>query len=122
VEAGHACRSLGNPSIGLIGHFTAVLLLFTAMFLALRYRFDLAPFMTLAALIGYRSVAMAVAGTTERWRKKLLAAGIGLCAIGIVFSYYVLLLHKVWSAGVATEVRTTLLPFSPASPFLPAGK
>jgi hypothetical protein len=42
----------------LIGHFTAVLLIFTAMYLALRYRFDLAPFMTLAALIGYRSVSI----------------------------------------------------------------
>ena len=92
------------------------------MFLAFRHRVDLAPFMTLAALIGYRSVAMAVVGTTERWRKKLLAAGSGLCVIGIVFSHYVLVLHKVWSAGVATEVRTTPLPFSPASPFLPAGK
>jgi len=101
----------------LIGHSAAVLLIFTAMFLALRYRFDLAPFMTLAALIGYRSVAIAAAGATESWRRRLRAAAIGLCVLGILFSHYVLVLHKVWSAGVPSDVRAALVFLSPVSPF-----
>jgi hypothetical protein len=83
----------------LIGHFAAVLLIFTAMYLAIRYRFDLAPFMTLAALIGYRSVSISAAKASGARRKRLCAAAVGLCVIGILFSHYVLVLHKVWSLG-----------------------
>ena len=40
--------------LALIGNAFAILVMFAFMHLALRYRFDFAPFMTLAALIGYR--------------------------------------------------------------------
>jgi hypothetical protein len=103
--------------LALTGHFAAVLLIFSAMFLALRYRFDLAPFMTLAAFIGYRSVAIAAAGTTNARRKQLRSAAVRLCILGVVFSHYVLVLHKVWSAGVPMNVRAALVAFSPVSPF-----
>jgi hypothetical protein len=58
----------------LVGHASAVLPILVAMYLALRYRFDFAPFMTLAALIGYRSVSIIAAGVREAWRKQLRIA------------------------------------------------
>ena len=106
----------------LIGHSFTVLLIFAAMFLALRYRFDLAPFMTLAAAVGYRHASTTMAGMPETRRKRLRIAGAGLCLLGIFCSHYALILHKVWSAGVPLEVRASLLPLSPVSPFLPGGK
>ena len=97
----------------LIGHAAAVLVIFGATYLALRYRFDLAPFTTLAALIGYRAVSIAAAETSETWRKRLRIALAGLCLLGIFGSHYVLLIHKVWSIAVPMSVRLALLPFAP---------
>ena len=97
----------------LIGHASAVLLILAAMFFTLRYRFDFAPFMTLAALIGYRSVSITAAEARETWQKRLSIAAIGLCVLGILSSHYVLLIHKVWSIAVPMEVRLRLLPFAP---------
>jgi hypothetical protein len=48
------------------------------MYLALRYRFDLAPFMTLAALVGYRAVSISTAEASERWRKRLRSAAVAV--------------------------------------------
>ena len=97
----------------LIGHAAAVLVIFGAMYLALRYRFDLAPFTILAALIGYRAVSIAAAEASETWRKRLRIALVGLCLLGIFSSHYVLLIHKVWSIAVPMPVRLALLPFAP---------
>jgi len=97
----------------LIGHAAAVLVVFGAMYLALRYRFDLAPFTILAALIGYRAVSIAAAEASETWRKRLRIALVGLCLLGIFSSHYVLLIHKVWSIAVPMPVRLALLPFAP---------
>jgi hypothetical protein len=97
----------------LIGHAAVVVIIFSAGYLALRYRFDLAPFMTLAALGGYRAVSMFAADTSEIWRKRLRSAALGLCVLGILGSHYVLLVHKVWSIGVPMPVRLALLPFAP---------
>jgi hypothetical protein len=101
----------------LIGHASAVLLIFSAMYLSLRYRFDLAPLMTLAAIIGYRSIAVAASEAPETWRKRLYGAAVALCVLGIVFSHYVLILYKVWCLGVPMEVRRALLPLSPLAPY-----
>jgi hypothetical protein len=97
----------------LIGNASAVLLILAAMFFTLRYRFDFAPFMTLAALIGYRSVSITAVEARETWQKRLSIAAIGLCVLGILSSHYVLLIHKVWSIAVPMEVRLRLLPFAP---------
>jgi hypothetical protein len=99
--------------LALIGHAAAVLVIFAAMYLALRYRFDLAPFTTLAALVGYRAVSISVAEMSESQRKWLRIAAAGLCALGIAGSHYVLLIHKVWSIAVPMPVRLALLPFAP---------
>ena len=99
--------------LALIAHAAAVVVIFAAMYLALRYRFDLAPFMTLAALVGYRAASIFAAETSESWRKRLRVAAAGLCVLGIVGSHYVLLIHKVWSVAVPMPVRLTLLPFAP---------
>jgi hypothetical protein len=48
-------RSLAMLRIALIGHSSAVVLILTYFNFAMRYRFDLTPFMTLAAFVGYRS-------------------------------------------------------------------
>jgi hypothetical protein len=99
--------------LALIGHAAAVVVIFAAMALALRYRFDFAPFMTLAALVGYRAVSVSIAETSEIWRKRLRIAAAALCALGIAGSHYVLLVHKVWSIAVPMPVRLALLPFAP---------
>jgi hypothetical protein len=58
-------RRVGILRLALIGHGCAVFLIFTAIALALRYRMDLAPFMTLAALAGYRWTSIAFAEATD---------------------------------------------------------
>ena len=83
---------------------------FDFFYFTLRYRFDFAPFMTLASLIGYRSVSIATFEAQGRWVKRRLIAGIGLLAVDIVFSHYVLLMHKAWSMAVPMEVRLALIP------------
>jgi hypothetical protein len=97
----------------LIGNAAAVLLILAAMFLTLRFRFDFAAFMTLAALIGYRSLSIAAAEARQIWRNRLRITAIGLCVLGILCSHYVLLIHKVWSIGVPMNIRLALLPFAP---------
>jgi len=97
----------------LIGHASAVLFIFAAMAFTLRYRFDLAPFMTLAALIGYCSISVTTAEAGDIWRKRVWITAVGLCALGILSSHYVLLIHKVWSIAVPMNVRLALLPFAP---------
>ncbi len=109
--------SVTTLRLALIGHASAVLLIFLAMALALRYRFDLAPFMTLAALVGYRAVSMRAADLAAAARRRLRRAAAAMCVIGILGSHYVLILYKVWSMGVPLAVRRALLPFSPVSPF-----
>jgi hypothetical protein len=83
------------------------------MFVALRYRLDLAPFMTLAALVGYRSVSISAANAASHWRTRLRIAVVSLGILGILGSHYVLLVHKVWSPASPVEVRRALAPFIP---------
>jgi len=99
--------------LALIGHASAVALIFSAAYLAMRYRFDLAPFMTLAMLVGYRSVSLTAAVISDRWRERLGSTAAALCLLGILGSHYILLVHKVWSTGVPMEVRLALFPFAP---------
>lgn len=97
----------------LIGHAFAVLLILMYVADTLRYRFDFAGFMTLAALVGYRSVCLTAAGFQEPLRRRLPIVAVGLCIIGILGSHYILLVHKVWCLGVPMQVRLALLPFAP---------
>jgi hypothetical protein len=90
---------------------------FTAIALALRSRLDLAPFMILAALVGYRWTSIASAEATDVWRRRLRIAAAGSCFLGILCSHDVLLLYKVWSMSVPPDGRSALLPFSPLSPY-----
>jgi hypothetical protein len=106
-------RGLAILRLALLGNAVAVLLIFSAMFVALRYRFDLAPFMTLAALVGYRSVSLETGKASVHWRKRLRISAVALCIFGILGSHYVLLVHKVWSPASPTEVRRALTPFIP---------
>jgi hypothetical protein len=102
----------------LIGHTITIVMLLAFFALTLRYRFDFAPFMTLAAFVGYRSFCLAAAETSEVSYRRLRAAAVGLCVLGIVFSHYVLILHKAWSMGVPMAVRLSLRPFLPST-YLP---
>ena len=97
----------------LIGHASAVFLILAYAYFTLRYRLDLAPFMTLAALVGYRSFSIIGAHTSETWRRRSLIIAVAFCIIGILGSHYILLVHKVWAIGVPMEVRRALLPFAP---------
>ncbi len=99
--------------LALIGHAAAVVLILAALYLALRYRFDFAPFMTLAAFVGYRSFALAAADAPDDRRRTIRVAAISLCALGIVGSHYMLVIHKVWSVGEPMAVRRALLPLAP---------
>ena len=92
----------------LVGHFAAIVLVCAAMYSAMRYRMDFAPFMTLAAFVGYPAVMRASFGPE---RRRVIGYGIALCLFGIVASHYVLLIHKVWSTGVPYDVRERLQPY-----------
>jgi hypothetical protein len=50
------------------------------------YRFDLAPFMTLAAVVGYRSISLTAAESSEAWRKRLHIGAMGLCVCSAFLS------------------------------------
>ena len=102
----------------LIGHAVTIIILLAFFALTLRYRLDFAPFMTLAAFIGYHSFCLATAEIGEIRYRRLRAAAIGLCVLGILFSHYVLILHKAWSMGVPMSVRLSLRPFLPST-YLP---
>ena len=106
-------RSLAMLRIALIGHASAVVLILAFFTFTLRYRFDFAPFMTLAAFVGYRSLSITAAGYSGSWRRRILVAAVGLCVLGVLGSHYILLVHKVWSIGVPMEVRLALFPFAP---------
>ncbi len=106
-------RSLAMLRSALIGHACAVVLILTFFTFTLRYRFDFAPFMTLAAFVGYRSLCLTAAGFSGTWRRRMLVSAVGLCVLGVLGSHYVLLVHKVWSIGVPMEVRLALFPFAP---------
>jgi hypothetical protein len=99
--------------LALIDNASAVMLIFAASGLALRYRFDLAPFVTLAAFVGYRDVSITVAASSPTRRKWMCIAAVGLCALGVLVSHYVLLIDKVWSIGEPMEIRRVLSVFAP---------
>jgi len=97
----------------LLGHAAPFILILGYFFFTPRFRFDFAPFMTLAAVIGYGSVSIALTEAREFWRKRVRIAAISLCLLSILSSHYELLLHKVYSWVVPIDVRLTLLPFAP---------
>jgi hypothetical protein len=99
--------------LALIGHFSAVMLVLAAWFLALRYRFDFAPFMTLAAFVGYRSFSLAAANVPIDRLRETRVVAVGLCVLGIVASHNLLIAHKIWNVGVPLEFRTALLLHAP---------
>jgi hypothetical protein len=99
--------------LALLGHASAVILLLGFFAFHARYRFDFAPFMTLAALIGYGSVTMAVTEARDPWLKRVRIGAAGLCFLGILSSHYELLLYKVYGWVVPMDVRLALLPFAP---------
>jgi hypothetical protein len=107
--------SLAILRLSLIGHFAAVVLVLAFCSLTLRYRFDLMPFVTLAAFIGFRSFSVTAAATSQTCQRRLRLGAIGLCVLGIVFSHYVLLLYKASSFGVPMEIRLSLRPFLPST-------
>jgi hypothetical protein len=106
-------RGVAILRLVLLGHSSAVLLILAAMGYTMRYRFDFAPFMTLAAVVGYASISVAMTEMSKSWRKRVRITAIGLCFLGIVTSHYELLLYKVYSWPVPINVRLALLPFAP---------
>jgi hypothetical protein len=108
-----AVRSRAILSLTLIGHASAVLLIFSAMSLELRYRFDLAPFMTLAAFIGYYWISLIVSEVGATWKSRVRIAAIVLCVLGIISSHFALLVYKVWFWAVPMDVRLSLCPLVP---------
>ena len=97
----------------LLGHASAVILLLGFFAFHARYRFDFAPFMTLAALVGYGSVTTAVTEACDPLLKRVRIGAAGLCFLGILSSHYELLLYKVYGWVVPMDVRLALLPFAP---------
>ena len=99
--------------LALLGHASAVILLLGFFAFHARYRFDFAPFMTLAALVGYGSVTTAVTEARDPLLKRVRIGAAGLCFFGILSSHYELLLYKVYGWVVPMDVRLALLPFAP---------
>jgi hypothetical protein len=97
----------------LIGHASAVMLIFSAMSVMPRYRFDLAPFMTLAGCIGYYAISVIFGKAGETWQRRVRAAAIVMCVVGIISSHYVLVMYKVWFWAVPMDVRLAFCPFVP---------
>jgi hypothetical protein len=97
----------------LVGHASAAILVLGYYAFTLRYRFDFAPLMTLAALIGYRSLSIKVSEAPESWQRRIDIAAIGLCILGILSSHYTLLIHKVWCSRMPIDLRDTLFHFAP---------
>lgn len=106
-------RCVAILRLGLLGHTAAILLILAAMTFTLRYRFDFAPFMTLAAFIGYSSISVTASASGKAERKWARILPVVLCVFGILSSHYVLLVHKVWSFWVPMNVRLALFPFAP---------
>ena len=104
-------RPVAILRLALLGHAVAVLLILAAIWLSLRYRWDFSPFMTLAALVGYRYVSITVAELPESHWKRVLIASIGLCLLGVLSSHALLLIYKVLYLPI--DVRLMLLHFSP---------
>jgi hypothetical protein len=100
-------------TLTLIGHASAVLLVCSAMSVALRYRFDLSPFMTLAGFIGYYSISMIVSKARETWQRRVGIAAVVMCVVGIISSHYTLVVYKVWFWAVPIDVRLAFCPFVP---------
>lgn len=99
--------------LALLGHFLLVLMTLAFMSMALRYRLDLAPFMTLAAFVGYRSASIAITGSERLMQRRVRNAAIVLCVGGILASHYTLLVYKITSHGVPMPIREALLPWAP---------
>jgi hypothetical protein len=112
-KPGLSTPQLAVLRLALLGHAAAVLLILAAMWLSIRYRFDFAPFMILAALVGYGSVSITLTELPEFRQKRVLIASIGLCLLGILSSHYMLLIQKVQNFSLPIDVRLTLLPFAP---------
>ena len=106
-------RCVAILRLGLLGHAATVLLILAAMAFTLRYRFDFAPFMTLAAFIGYSSISVTAVNSGKVGRKWARSLPVVICVLGILSSHYVLLVHKVWSFWVPMNVRLALFPFAP---------
>src|SRR5260370_10556870 len=104
VEPLASPHALAILRLALVGHTFAVLLILSAMYLTMRYRFDFAPLMTMAALIGYRAISFTAAEKPESWRKRLRIAAVGLCVLGILGSHYGLFIHQVCSVAVPIPV------------------
>src|SRR5271169_3217515 len=66
-----AANSVAMLRLALVGHASAVLLIFASSGLALRYRLDLAPFTTLAAFVGYRYASITAAESSDTGRKRM---------------------------------------------------
>ncbi|HUC11663.1 MAG TPA: hypothetical protein VL985_14735 [Stellaceae bacterium] len=99
--------------LALLANLSAVLLVLAAMFMTMRFRFDFAPFMTLAAVIGYRSISISAMRFGEAGKRRMDIVALGLCGFGILGSHYILLVHKVWSFAVPMKVRLALFPYAP---------
>jgi hypothetical protein len=106
-------KSTAILGLALIGDASAVIFVLAYMYLTMRYRFDFAPFMTLAALIGYVGVSKAAARRSDTWRNRVCAVAVAWAVLGIVGSHYILLVHKVWSIAVPMPVRLALFPYAP---------
>lgn len=71
----------------------------------MRYRFDFAPCMLMAPLIGHRAISFTAAGTPGSWRKRLGIAAVGLCVPGILGDHCIRLVSKVWTIAVSMRAR-----------------
>jgi hypothetical protein len=101
-------------SLTLAGQFLIMLLLFSAMYLALRYRFDFAPFMSLAAALGYRSFSQSLSNRSARQRAFVGNAAIVATVVGVICSHYVLIMYKTMTVEAMPEyVRPWLLHLAP---------
>ena len=90
---GIPCRSA--IGIGLLGLSFPVLFLLGYMHLAIRFHMDFMPFVSLAAVVGFHQLGVAMAASTVTTRRVVVAVSAILCGIGMVSSHIALAHYKL---------------------------
>jgi hypothetical protein len=99
--------------LALVAHSSAVLLILAAIYLTMRYWFDFAPFMTVAALIGHSSDVVDGGGKAGELAQAAEHRG-GEFVHAWDFRQPLRPFDpQVWSIAVPMPVRLALLPFAP---------
>jgi hypothetical protein len=98
----------------MIGLLVPVFLILTFMYMAFRYRMEFFPFLEFSAFLGFYAICVNSAEFSALTRRRLYLILIVSAGLGIVYSHFVLLLHKISPPGNYPPVGTAGGAVSPA--------